>query len=79
MIIKAKRFSVTHGMLPMNCFNLPHPLTLKKISPVTATSYVRKTRSLVLVNSEHNDSTANTDSAVHISYLTPKISVLVHV
>jgi len=30
-------------------------------------------------NSEHDYSTANTDSAAHISYLTPKISVLVHV
>jgi len=48
MIIKAKRFSVTHGMLLMNCFNPPPPLK-KKNSPVTATSYRRKTRSFVLV------------------------------
>ena len=44
---------------------LPPP---KKNRPVTATSYLKENAFFCTCNSEHNDSTANTDSAVHISW-----------
>ena len=62
MIIKAKRFSVTHGVLLMNCYNPPpsHP-SKKKSLPVTATSYLQENTFFCTCNSEHDDSTANTE------------------
>lgn len=56
---------------------LPHPLLSKK--NLASHSYILPKENTLFCtwNSEHDYSTANTDSAVYISYLSPKISVLV--